>query len=38
MRPWREGLKTTVTITLGAILIILVGILVWTFLFFRTTL
>jgi hypothetical protein len=36
MRPWRETLKTTVIITLGAIFI-LVGILVWAFLFFRTT-
>jgi len=36
MRPWRESLITTVIITLG-IIIILVGILVWAFLFFKTT-
>ena len=36
MRPWREVLKTSVIITLGAIFI-LVGILVWAFLFFRKT-
>jgi hypothetical protein len=37
MRPWREVLRTAVIITLGGIFI-LVGILVWAFLFFRKTL
>ena len=36
MSPWREGFMKTVIITLGVILI-LVGILVWALLFFRTT-
>jgi heme/copper-type cytochrome/quinol oxidase subunit 2 len=37
MRPWREGIKTTVVITLGVV-VILVGILVWALVFFRNTL
>ncbi len=37
MRPWRDVLKATVIITLGAIFA-LVGILVWALLFFRKTL
>jgi hypothetical protein len=37
MRPWREVLKATVIVTLGAIFV-LVGILVWAILFFRKTL
>ncbi len=36
MRPWREVFKTSVIIALGAIFV-LVGILVWAFLFFRKT-
>jgi hypothetical protein len=34
MRPWRDVLKATVIVTLGAIFV-LVGTLVWTLLFFR---
>ena len=37
MRPWRNVLKATVILTLGAIFV-LAGILVWAFLFFRKTL
>jgi len=37
MRPWREVFKVTVIVTLAAIFV-LVGILVWAFLFFRKTL
>jgi hypothetical protein len=36
MRPWRESLITTVIVAVG-IIIILAGILVWAFLFFKTT-
>jgi hypothetical protein len=37
MRPWRDVLRATVIVTLGAIFV-LVGILVWALLFFRKTL
>jgi hypothetical protein len=37
MRPWREVFKATAIVTLVAIFV-LVGILVWAFLFFRKTL
>jgi multisubunit Na+/H+ antiporter MnhG subunit len=37
MRPWRNVLKATVIVTLGAIFVLL-GILVWALLFFRKSL
>ncbi len=37
MKPWRNVLKATVILTLGAIFV-LAGILVWALLFFRKTL
>jgi hypothetical protein len=37
MRPWREVFKATAIVALVAIFV-LVGILVWAFLFFRKTL
>ena len=36
MKPWREGLLTTVILALGVVLI-LVGILLWALLFFKAT-